>query len=166
MLPVEDGYDLDAIEMLMPDANGGLSTRSNSDTLYEDTNSGSHLYKVEDVCIDSPKLTPSLQRPACDNEGEGLLNLNEEAEMDQVVEQRVESLSATFQQAASSVNRKKFASMAKAKKDLAILRMELLKRECKYREAHMIEIHKIDVKIKRAQLEILLDQKKVDVAQL
>nr|CAD7422101.1 unnamed protein product [Timema poppensis] len=68
--------------MLMPDATGGLSARSNSDTLYEDTNGGSYLYKVKDVCMDSPKLTPtSLQPPAIDDEGEGLLDLDEEAEM-------------------------------------------------------------------------------------
>nr|CAD7443624.1 unnamed protein product [Timema bartmani] len=166
----EDGDVLDALEMLIQDANGGLSTRSDSDPLYEDTNGGSHIYKVEDVCIDSPELTPtSLQPPASNDEGEGLLDLDEEAEMDVTdsrTESRRQSPSATFQQAASSVINKKFASMAEAKKDLAILQMELLKREHKIREAHMIEIHELDVKIKRAQLENLLDQKKVDVAQL
>nr|CAD7443459.1 unnamed protein product [Timema bartmani] len=190
----EDGDVLDAIEMLMPDATGGLSTRSDSDTLYEgpddltiiDTNSGSHLYKVENVCMDLPKLTPTnLQPSASDDERECILDLDEEAEMDigehnlpaiveldnnntagSRTESRRQSPSATFQQAASSVNSKNFASMAEAKKDLAILQMELLKREYKIREAHMIEIHELDVKIKRAQLEILLDQKKVDVARL
>nr|CAD7589351.1 unnamed protein product [Timema genevievae] len=174
--------------MLIQDANGGLSTRSDSDTLYEDTNGGSHIYKVEDVSIDSPELTPtSIQQPASNAEGEGLLDLDEEAEMDSLIgehnlpvivkldnnntadsrtESRRQSPSATFQQAASSAISKKFASMAEAKKDLAILQMELLKREYKIREAHMIEIHELDVKIKRAQLENLLDQKKVDVARL
>nr|CAD7195038.1 unnamed protein product [Timema douglasi] len=192
----EDGDVLDSFEMLMPDANGGLSTKSDSDPLYEgpddlvviDTNSGNPLNNGEDVCIDLPKLTPtSLQPPASDDEGQGLLDLDEEAEMDSLIgkhnlpvilelddnnstgsstESRRQTPSATFKQAASSVNSKKFASMVDAKKDLAILQMELLKREYKLREAHMIEIHELDVKIKRAQLEILLDQKKVDVARL
>nr|CAD7442639.1 unnamed protein product [Timema bartmani] len=166
----EDRAVLDAIEMLLQDANGGLSTRSDSDTLYEDTNSGSYPYKVEDVSIDSPELTPtSLQPPPSDAEGEGLLDLDEEAEMDVTgsrPESRRQSPSATYQQGASSVISNKFACMAEAKKDLAILQMQLLKREYKIREAHMIEIHKLDVKIKRAQLENLLDKKKVDVARL
>nr|CAD7268677.1 unnamed protein product [Timema shepardi] len=144
--------------MLMSDANGGLSTKSDSDPLYEDYWRAAHLLTY--MLGPASSLIGKHNLPV-------ILELDDNnSTAGSSTESRRQTPSATFKQAASSVNSKKFASMADAKKDLAILQMELLKREYKIREAHMVEIHELDVKIKRAQLEILLDQKKVDVARL